>query len=121
MSKLDHTLTTYKSGSVNNVSITITGCQVGQPIFVVHRTDKGDSGSTVIDYPLWTYIRCTSGSEDARSVAYHHYAIGTFHANSTYTAGDRPGGANCFIVIAKATSVVFNITASAGQTILFYK
>ncbi len=121
MSKLDHTQATYKTGPVNDVSITLTGCQVGQPIFVVHKADICDSGSTIIDYPVWAYVRCTSGSNDARPVNYHHYAIGIFHANTAYTAGDRPGGANCLVVIANATTVVFNITASSGQTILFYK
>ena len=116
MCRKNHTQATYKSSPFHG-DVTITGCQVGQPVFVIHKADVCDKGSTIIDYPVWAYIRCTAGSNDARPATYHHYVVGTYHNGAT----DVSGGPNCFIVIANATSVTFNCNTSNGSTLIFYK
>ena len=75
---------------------TITGCQVGQPVFFVHKCNK------IVDYPAWVFIRDTSGTATSRAATYHHYCIGTTFENQW------GGSTNIFCVIATATSVTVN-------------
>ena len=121
MSKLDHTSVNYTgTGAVK--SVTLTNCVVGKPIFAVHRSNVKN-----IDYPVWCYIRCTSGSADARPTAsgnsYHHYCIGTYHNGVSAQYGTNiAGGANCYTVIASAATVVFEISNfGSDSTVFFYQ
>ena len=100
MSKLDHTLVaTYDIAAGGVVfSHTITGCTIGEAIWVVHgRTSASGDGS-------WIKIRPTAGVLDPITSGDGHYGLG----NTPITGPDLGSCQNNFVMfIATKTSISF--------------
>ena len=117
-----NTLVTQKDfgDTFATTKLTVTGCTAGQPIIVVHRSNLKN-----VDYPVWVYINCPSGAASSRpstaTSTYHHYVIGTFHYHDNHD--QIAGGANCFVVVANASTVTFEVAWGWGssQTLYVYK
>ncbi len=102
---------TWAQGTTNG-NKTITGCVVGQPVFIIHHVTKnlgGDAGQYAI-------LRATAGAKHATTTGCH-YIIGTDNGNANY-----PRGTNVFMIIPTATSVTVNIyTTLDDEELLVYK
>ena len=108
----NHTLaTTWGQGTAAGDK-TITGCVVGQPVFIIHHVTKnlgGDSGQYV-------NLRVISGAKHATTTGCH-YILGTDSGSPTY-----PRGTTVFIIIPTATSVVVNLYGKLDdEELLVYK
>ena len=85
-------VTTYAAGTTSGDK-TITGCTSGQPIFIVHCVTKDTSGDGE-----FCAIKVKSGAVNAASKG-DSYILGT-------AGGPSVNGANSFLIIPNASSVV---------------
>ena len=112
MSKLDHTLAATWTQGTKNGDKTITGCVVGQPVFIIHHVTKDNAGEA----GQYAILRATAGAKNATTTGCH-YIIGTDRGNANY-----PRGTNVFMIIPTATSVTVNIyTTLDDEELLVYK
>ena len=107
-----HTLvTTYNVGTTSGDK-TITGCTSGQPIFLVHCVTKDNTDTQSGEYCA---VRVKSGAAHASTVG-DSYILGTHGGSGT------PQGANAFIIVPNATSVVISFYAALDdEKVLVYR